>query len=76
MANVTCLDLRGLPAPEPLLRALAAVDALAADATLELLTPLLPMPLLAELDERGMHYEVEPRPDGGVCVRIRHAEAP
>lgn len=66
------LDLRGLPAPEPLLQALAAADALAPGAALRVWTPLLPWPLLQALTERGLHYEVLPTLDGiGACVQIQ-----
>lgn len=62
------LDLRGLPAPEPLLRALAAVDALEAGEALVVLTPALPLPLLDELARRGLPFEAERLPDG---ARVR-----
>jgi len=65
------LDLRGLPAPEPLLQALAAADALAPGTALRVWTPLLPWPLLQALSERGLLYEVLPTLDGiGACVQI------
>lgn len=64
------LDLRALPAPEPLLRALAAVDALAPGQALEVLTPLLPRPLLEVLEERGLRWSARDCADGGVRVRI------
>lgn len=48
--TVNRLDLRDLPAPEPLQRALAAVDALQPGQALEVLTPLLPLPLLEALE--------------------------
>ncbi|WP_257389502.1 DUF2249 domain-containing protein [Tahibacter caeni] len=65
------LDLRGLPAPEPLLQALAAADALAPGGLLRVWTPLLPLPLLQALAERGLRYDVLPTVDGiGACVQI------
>jgi hypothetical protein len=64
------LDLRNLTAPEPLLRALAAADALQPGQALEVLTPLLPVPLLEALDARGLHWRSEPCPDRGTWVAI------
>ncbi|HSR64967.1 MAG TPA: DUF2249 domain-containing protein [Xanthomonadaceae bacterium] len=65
------LDLRALPAPEPLVRALAAADALAPGARLEVLTPMLPLPLLQQLLARGLRANAELLADGSarVCVR-------
>lgn len=64
------LDLRHLPAPEPLVRALAAADALQPGQALEVLTPLLPAPLLEALDARGLRWRSEPCADGGAWVGI------
>lgn len=69
-APVRRLDLRALPAPEPLLRALEAADALLPGQMLEVLTPLLPTPLLEALATRGLHWRSEVHPDGGVWVAI------
>lgn len=66
------LDLRELPAPEPLVRALVAADALAPGGTLHVLTPLMPWPLLQALRERGLLHRVHALPDGGVRVVIEH----
>lgn len=65
------LDLRGLLAPEPLLRALMAADALEAGECLVVLTPLWPPPLLAALTERGLLHHAERLPDGGARVLIQ-----
>lgn len=70
---ITTLDLRDLPAPEPLIRALAAADALAPGQAVEVLTPLLPAPLLSMLQARGLHWESVPCDDGGVQVTILHS---
>ena len=67
---MTRLDLRDLPAPEPLLQALAAADALQPGQTVEVLTPVLPAPLLEALALRGLHWRTEPCSDGGTCVAI------
>lgn len=66
----TLLDLRDLPAPEPLLRALAAIDAIAPGARLCLLTPMLPLPLLEILRERGLAFSTAPCGDGGFQVVV------
>lgn len=65
------LDLRHLPAPEPMLRALAAVSELAPGASLVIVAPRLPRPLLMELAQLGFYAEPEaPAADGSVRVRI------
>ncbi|GAB3750218.1 DUF2249 domain-containing protein [Lysobacter olei] len=69
------LDFRGLPAPEPLLQALAAADALEPGQAVEVLTPLLPTPLLDALAARGLQWRAESPPDGGVCVAIQRPAA-
>lgn len=69
------LDLRGLPAPEPLLRALDAVDTLSPGQGLTLLTPLLPRPLLAELDARGLRWQVSDCADGGTRIHVERPES-
>lgn len=68
------LDLRHLMAPEPMLRALAAADALAAGQEVTVLTPMLPRPLLLELALRGFEAEPEPLPDGSARVLIRRLD--
>jgi hypothetical protein len=64
------LDLRALPAPEPLMQALAAADALQPGQALEVLTPLLPAPLLEALEARGLQWRSEPCADHGTWVAI------
>ena len=68
------LDLRGLPAPEPMLRALAAVDALGPGEAVELFTPLLPTPLLDLLAGRRLHVHAEALPAGGARVRVHRPD--
>lgn len=75
LVDIPELDLRGFPAPEPLLRALAAADALEAGAAVSVLTPMLPHPLLAALTERGLRWDAEQRPGGGARVRIERPPA-
>lgn len=68
------LDLRNLPAPEPMLRALAAAEALAPGETVCIIAPRLPRPLLMELAQLGFHAEPgPPQADGSVRVCIRRA---
>jgi hypothetical protein len=70
--DIVELDLRGLPAPEPMLRALVAADALAPGAAVSVLTPLVPLPLLDALRARGLRHCVEALPGGGARVLIQH----
>ncbi len=63
------LDLRHLPAPQPMACALDAVDALVPGGTLVLLTPLMPMPLLHALDVRGFTCTAQLLRDG--CARVQ-----
>jgi hypothetical protein len=65
------LDLRGLPSPEPMMRALAAADALQPGQALQVLTPLLPTPLLDVLQARGLQVTAALLPGGGARVLIR-----
>lgn len=68
------LDLRRLPSPEPMLRALAAADALAPGQAVQVLTPLLPVPLLDALAARGLHASASALPAGGARVLIRRPD--
>jgi len=66
------LDLRHLQAPEPMLRALEAADALAPGEQVTVIAPRLPRPLLMELAQRGFDADPgEPGDDGSVPVQIR-----
>lgn len=65
------LDLRGLPAPAPLERAIAAADGLEAGDDLEVLTPQMPYPLIELLVGRGFAVAAERCPDGSARVRVR-----
>ena len=65
------LDLRWLPPPEPMLRALAAADALSPGQTVQVLTPMLPTHLLDALASRGMRATAFALPTGGARVLIR-----
>lgn len=71
---IVSLDLRALPAPEPMMRALEAADALQPGQTVELLTPLLPTPLLDLLAGRRLHVRAEMLPAGGARVRVHRPD--
>ena len=64
------LDLRDLPAPEPLVRALAAIDALAPGGALRVLTPMHPHPLLELLRSRRLAYSTTACEGGGCAVTV------
>lgn len=73
VATHETLDLRGFAAPEPLIRALDAADALQPGATLELFTPMLPVPLIEALCERGLRASAQRLSDGSARVLVRCA---
>ena len=64
------LDLRGLPPPEPLVRALEAVEALPNGDELVIVTERRPVHLLPLLLERGVEVSVRELADGHE-IRIR-----
>lgn len=64
------LDLRHLPAPEPLLRALVAVDALADGAVVRVLTPMRPEPLLDYLRSRRLAFSIAACEGAGCAVTV------
>lgn len=69
--RVQRLDLRDLPPPEPLRRALDVLEAgLAPDAVLDVRTPCMPWPLLAQLPALGLRFTTMQHSDGSACVRI------
>ncbi|MGN2251923.1 DUF2249 domain-containing protein [Frateuria sp. GZRe12] len=69
------LDLRHLPAPQPMLRALEAAETLAPGERLIVVAPMLPRPLLMELAQLGFEAEPgEPQADGSVRVQIRRPD--
>lgn len=70
------LDLRDLPAPEPLMQALGAVEALGAGAVLRLLTPMRPLPLLEALKSRRLGYSVADCEGGGCAVTVWSEDGP
>ncbi len=58
------LDLRGLDPPEPMRRALEAVEALKSGETLQIITDREPLLLYRELDRRGHSHASESDPEG------------
>ena len=58
------LDLRGLPPPEPLVRALEAAEKLPAGGEVVVLTERRPAHLLPILHERGLTVSARELPDG------------
>lgn len=68
---IRSLDLRDLPAPEPLVRALDAARALQPGEVLEVYTPLLPGPLLELLGEEGIDAQVTRLDEGGARVWVQ-----
>jgi uncharacterized protein DUF2249/uncharacterized protein DUF1858 len=65
------LDVRGLEPPEPLMRTLAALDALPADRELVQVNARVPQFLLPVLAERGYSAEIDESQPDRVLVRIR-----
>ncbi|MGY3039455.1 hypothetical protein ACVWWQ_001042 [Rhodanobacter sp. TND4EL1] len=65
------LDLRDLPSPQPMMRALAVADALRPGQAVQVLTPLLPVPLLDLLQARGWPVTATLLAGGGARVVIR-----
>jgi TusA-related sulfurtransferase len=66
------LDVRGLPPPEPLMRALEATAALQPGDELLLVTDRRPVHLLPILAERGFEADARPTDDSHE-LRVRHA---
>lgn len=68
------LDVRGLAPPEPMLRTLAALEALPEDHTLVQVNARVPQFLLPVLQERGFTWEIDETAADRVIVRIRRAD--
>jgi uncharacterized protein (DUF2249 family) len=69
------IDVRGLEPPEPMVRTLAALEALAPGATLVQLNERVPQFLLPVLEERGFTFEVRTQEPALVRVFIRRRGA-
>jgi uncharacterized protein (DUF2249 family) len=74
--TVVELDVRGMEPPEPLLRTLAALDALPPGSTLVQLNHRTPRHLLPRLEELGFGYTVEHVGPDLVRTTIRHVPMP
>lgn len=74
MTGARVLDVRHLPAPEPMEQILAAVHALARGQQLVALTPLRPVPLMALLDDAGYRCHVEMLEHGQARIVITHGD--
>ncbi len=68
------LELRELPAPEPLEHALEAAAALPVGGVMLARTPRLPRLLLGQLEARGLRFSVHEEPDGSALILIRRPE--
>ncbi len=66
------LDVSGLEAPEPMVRALAALRELPRGSWLVLQHRRVPIPLLAMLDEMGLRHRTRPGTATDVEVLIWH----
>ena len=64
------LDVRGLQAPEPLVRILEALDALPSGSVLRVLHHREPFPLYAVLQEEGYRYRTGFAADGHIEITI------
>ena len=69
--DVQVLDVRGMEPPEPLVRTLAALEALPDGWTLVQLNVRVPEFLLPQLEERGFSYEIREQSEHLVRVFIR-----
>lgn len=67
------VDARGLEPPEPMLRILAAAEALAPGGALRARTDRRPVHLLPELEARGLRHECEEQADGTWITTLRRA---
>lgn len=64
------LDNRGLEPPNPMIRTLEALEAMAAGEVLVIHNDRVPIYLLPQLADAGVEYEVQEQPDGSAKVRI------
>lgn len=75
MANTIELDVRGLEAPEPLVRVLEALDKLPLADCLLLKIDCRPQPLFRILERNGYVYEERPGSDALFEISIRKRES-
>lgn len=69
--NACEVDARGLEPPEPMLRILSALEALASGGVLRARTDRRPIHLLPELEARGVRPESEEQSDGSWITTLR-----
>ena len=70
------LDVRGLEAPEPLVRVMETLDRLGADDSLLLKIDCRPVPLFRILDRNGYSHEERPGVDSLLEISIRKRRDP
>jgi uncharacterized protein (DUF2249 family) len=70
MTTTTLLDLRALPAPEPMERVLDTLDRLHGYAELQVLLAREPHPLYPILARMGYAWRTDWQPDGACLVAI------
>ncbi len=68
--NEIGIDVRGLQAPEPLVRILEAIDTLPPGSVLRVLHHREPFPLYASLQEEGYQYRAEFVAGGHIEITI------
>ena len=68
------LDLRDLPAPEPMERILDALEQLQPHQHLEALTPFRPVPLFPILEQMGFSWHADDMVGGHARIIIRHRD--
>ena len=71
--SVIELDLRTFEPPQPLMKALEAIETLPGQATLKVHTRWRPALLYAELEKRGFIGEPQDQPDGSCITHIFRA---
>jgi len=71
MAQEHRLDVRGLTAPEPLIRVLEALDLLAAEDSLRVVIDCRPVPLFRTLERNGYRWHEEPGRESLLEITIR-----
>ena len=73
-AGALTLDVRGLEPPQPMVRVLQRLDALAAVETLVVIHDRRPLFLYPQLEDRGFSHETDEPEPGVVRIRIRRRE--
>ena len=67
------IDLRGLEAPEPMVKILLACTQMDPDDHYVAHLPHVPSPLFPHLESRGLNWEVYEQADGSALVAIRRS---